>query len=360
MPEESNSVIMILLAIYYMKVRFNNDIYGHRFQVSYLERVLNQKVFSHAYIFTGPAAVGKKTLALTFLQALFCHKYQLVNKRKINSQSLENSVPCHSCQACQQIDKRIHPDLFYGQGIDKKTKISIEQIRNLRYFIQSKPLLGDYKAVLLDEAQNLSLPAANALLKTLEEPPPNTILILITNYISQLLPTIISRSQIIRFGWLTDEEMRKFLKKLQLDTLTSDLIIKLAAGRPGIVRHLLANPDALNKTMKLREEIITLLKSPLTDRLSQLNCILADLSPKNSNLDRKVAREIIEMIINLTRELIIVKFKTKAEPTGDLINMPNFSLSQLVKLQSVAISGLEYLEQNISTRLVLENILLRF
>jgi len=180
-----------------MKVRNLKEILKQEPAVNLLTLSLEKDRLSHAYLFTGPKGVGKETTAWAFLFHLFCEK--------------DKKNPCGECKACKKIEKEIHPDIriLYPE----KKEITIGQIRETIYFLRYRPLEADYKIIFIREADKMNLEAGNALLKSLEEPPPYAIFILLTENFSKLLPTIISRSQIVRFRNLPKEIIKEFLKK---------------------------------------------------------------------------------------------------------------------------------------------------
>jgi len=168
----------------------------------------------HAYLFVGASGAGLEKFASTFAQSLICNKLKDTNE------------PCGICQDCQWLLTE-HPNL---QVIDNSAEdsssnnISIESIRNLkRFFELSSHQIGGNKVILINNAESLTLNAANALLKILEEPPENSYLILTTNSISALLPTIISRCLIVSCPKPTNEEARQFLKLEGHENLSSQL-----------------------------------------------------------------------------------------------------------------------------------------
>jgi len=180
-----------------MKVRNLKEILKQEPAVNLLTLALKKERLSHAYLFTGPKGVGKETTAWAFLFHLFCEK--------------DRENPCGECRACKKLEKEIHPDvkIVYPE----KREITIGQIRETINFLRYRPLETQYKVILIREADKMNLEAGNALLKSLEEPPSYAIFILTTENFSKLLPTIISRSQIVRFRSLPKEVISEFLKK---------------------------------------------------------------------------------------------------------------------------------------------------
>jgi DNA polymerase-3 subunit delta' len=180
-----------------MKVKSLKEILKQEPAVNLLTLALKKNRLSHAYLFTGPKGVGKETTAWAFIFHLFCEK--------------DRENPCGECRACKKIEKEIHPDIqiIYPE----KKEITIGQIRETINFLRYRPLESQYKVILMKEAEKMNLEAGNALLKSLEEPPAYAIFILITENFSKLLPTVISRSQIVRFRSLPKEVISEFLKK---------------------------------------------------------------------------------------------------------------------------------------------------
>jgi DNA polymerase-3 subunit delta' len=152
-------------------------------------------------LFTGTAGVGKRTAARIVAMALNC-------RDRANSPG----NPCGRCQACRQIQSGNHPDvpLIEPRG----NLLRIDQIRSLLAALTMKPFSAKYRVVIIGDAQAMNPEAANALLKMLEEPPANTILILTALQKSDLLPTIVSRCRHIRFNPLNPEDLAALLKKV--------------------------------------------------------------------------------------------------------------------------------------------------
>ena len=186
-----------------------------------IQRALKNNYLPHAYIFHGPEGVGKRTLALTLAKSLNCL-------------NLKDDC-CDRCNSCYKINKGLHPDvrLLLPGG---KVSISIEQMRGeIRRTIYLKPLEGRRRVYIIDEAEKMTAEAANSLLKTLEEPPPNAILILLTTSYFSLLATIRSRCQALRFSSIRRKELKNFLgKKYGYSEEKASYISELSEGSVGI------------------------------------------------------------------------------------------------------------------------------
>ncbi len=160
------------------------DIKGQEDAVRRLKNaVLNNKA-AHAYIFAGPRSSGCLLMARNFAKALNC----------VSS----DNAPCDTCVSCVKIDKGAHPDVRILAPGSEDGGITVDQVRSIQSEIILKPYEGSHKVFIIEDAHRMNIAAANSFLKTLEEPPPDSILILITERPSDLTPTIVSRCQIIR------------------------------------------------------------------------------------------------------------------------------------------------------------------
>jgi len=170
---------------------------GQQHAIHQLRTALRSGHLAHAYLFSGIEGIGKCTVAVAFAKALNCHSHA--------------DDFCDNCVSCRKTGKQLHPDFFFIEP--DKNVIKIEQVRDIQKKIIFKPMEGRKKVVIIDQAEKLNLHAANCLLKTLEEPPDDTVLILVASTALPLLPTILSRCQSIRFAPLGAEAISSFLKR---------------------------------------------------------------------------------------------------------------------------------------------------
>ena len=177
-----------------------HGIKGHDELVERFRRAMKRGRIGGTYLFLGPPGVGKKLFALKLAQALLCEK-----------NSAESFDPCEVCHSCVQVTARTHPDVMMVSKPPEKTTIPLEMLigergqRNaegagLIGHLALKPYSGRHRVGIIDDADYFNAEGANALLKTLEEPPAQAVLILIGTSASKQLPTIRSRSQIVRFS----------------------------------------------------------------------------------------------------------------------------------------------------------------
>ena len=196
---------------------------------------------AHAYLFHGEPHIGKRTTALAFAKAALCRQ----GLSDTPSGNLEIGIPsksCKGCSSCQAVEAGNHPDIFPVQPDGSQIKIG--QIRRLREAISYKPLIGSRKWFIMEEADTLNPEAANAFLKTLEEPPDHSILVLITARPHLLLPTIRSRCQGIRFDLPPQAEIIKWLQAHRgMNPEEAKSLAMLSLGRIGIAAE--ADPASL-------------------------------------------------------------------------------------------------------------------
>lgn len=195
-----------------------SEIIGQKSAKKLLESALKRGRLAHSYLFVGPKGVGKKTTAHAFIYHLFC------------ASNFEK--PCGECLACKKLKKRLHPDLMVITP--EKRDIRIDTIRAIERFIRLRPLEAPFKVILIEKAEKMNLDAGNALLKSLEEPPNYVIFILLTDNLSKLLPTIISRSQVVRFHPLPRETIKQYLLiNKGLEEPLAETLAELSSGSLG-------------------------------------------------------------------------------------------------------------------------------
>ena len=167
------------------------DIIGHELPIAALRAAVAHERLAHAYLFHGEASIGKRLTAVRFAQALNCEEAS--DRSALDA--------CGSCRSCRQITAHTYPDFFTIEPDQEQVtpQIKIEQVRDIEHQVMYRPLIGARKICLIDEADRMTIGAANALLKTLEEPPDHSLFLLITSRPAALPATIRSRCQALRF-----------------------------------------------------------------------------------------------------------------------------------------------------------------
>ena len=229
------------------------SILGHECQVFYLNKLLGKGTFAHAYLFHGPAHVGKLTVAKLLASALHC---------SAKPQILE--AVCNECDVCRRIDEGVYPEVWIVDpkhslvsAKDKRRDIPIEDIRELKRLLSFAPVKDCWRVAIINEAERLSQEAANSFLKLLEEPGARTLFILITDS-PELVPlTIRSRVQPVRFSLVPRKRLEAFLARparVSSDgaregiaaPLREELLL-LSRGRPGLLLEFIRDEARLRK-----------------------------------------------------------------------------------------------------------------
>jgi len=265
-------------------------IVGHQRIWEYLVKSAKRDRLAHAYLFAGSAQVGKMTMALEFAKWLFCEENNLYDNLTLTLSSERRGnnkgLPCGKCHACLSIEQNQNPDVFIlsarqtdKNDVLKNVEIGIKEVRDLQHKLSLSPYEFSHKIAIIEEAAVLSDEAASALLKTLEEPSSHSLIILISSFWQTVLPTIISRCQLIKFLPVAEGEMLNKLKNFNPPTSLCVMgvntgrnlqkAVKLSAGRPGRAINFLREPERLADQEKEIEIFEKLLNSPLVWRLEQ-------------------------------------------------------------------------------------------
>ena len=220
---------------------------GHERIWNFLTQSVANERLAHAYLFVGSSGLGKKKAAVEFAKLLQCDNPK---------DSPKNTAPCQECRNCILIERNQHPDVLLIESLSgqdhvnendkpiKAQEIKIEQIRFLQHQVSLSPYSGRRKIVIIDSAEQMTQEAANCLLKTLEEPPQKSVLVLISSAWQRLLATIISRCQLIKFLPVKSELIIKGLEDLGGKNKAKILqAARFACGRPGVAVRILNEPQ---------------------------------------------------------------------------------------------------------------------
>jgi len=207
------------------------DILGHEWAVDMLRQHIAGGQLRHAYLFTGPKGVGRRTMALRFAQAINCPKPK------------SPGVPCRECRICKQIEAMQQADLSVVQAEIEGGVIKVGSVRELRHALSLTPYEAPYRIALLLRFEEANDNAQNALLKTLEEPNPRVVLLLTADMAEHLLPTIESRCEVLRLRPMPLEELAKALEERGTAADEARTLAHISGGKPGTALRLLAEPQ---------------------------------------------------------------------------------------------------------------------
>lgn len=221
------------------------EIIGHTTVVELLKRALANQRVSHAYLFVGVRGIGKELTAVQFAKALNCLNLP--------------DDSCGECRSCRKFASGNHPDFTIIRPVENS--IGIEQIRELQKDLVYKPYESAWKVYIIDDADRMTLESANSLLKTLEEPPQYAVIIMISSRKDGILPTIVSRCQMMQFHKLSRDEVRTYLDR-QEPTLTGqvtlDEVVLLADGSIGQAGQLMADGEIWDQRKKILDFLLNL------------------------------------------------------------------------------------------------------
>ena len=324
------------------------DIIGHTAAKALLRSAIMQDRVAHAYLFHGDDRIGKRLLALRLAQALLCETLP----------ADQEPDGCGACRACRQVEARIHPDFMVIEPDREQAnpQIKIELIRDIEHQMIYRPLIGDRKICLIDDADRMTIGAANALLKTLEEPPAHSLFILISSRPYAMPATIRSRCQALRLTppAQTQVEAAVILKR-ELPPADAQFLAVLSDGQLG--RALECNLEQARN----RQKEFSLIFSP--KGLQSFSTILASAETL-AKADR--ALEAFDWLMRWLRDVLLLAVGAGSDHV--------LNLDQRTDMQALAdgldidelldlISDLEKLERqanrNLNLQMALETILLR-
>lgn len=328
-----------------------DSLVGHEWAIEVLRSAIQFDRVGHAYLFTGPDQVGKTTIAKVFAQALNCTAEDLGDR------------PCGRCRSCLLIESERHPDIRLVAG-EKSGRgnitLKIDQIRQLQQDLNLTATEARYQVAIIQKINTASLGAANAFLKTLEEPPPNVVLILTANDAETLLPTIPSRCRTINLRPLPVNVILDALRqRWSVEPERARLLAHLSGGRIGWALKHAADDEALSR----REEHL----GWLTGTFNQSRVERFTRAEKLAKDPEELA-DILRTWLSWWRDLVLIS--AGGSENDALINIDR--IEELRACSESLVNGkameclqqteqsITYLEQNANVRLVIENLLLGY
>src|SRR5690606_20419708 len=316
----------------------NWQVDGHDWAVEHLRKSMANGRVRHAYLFLGTESVGKETLARGFAMALNC--------------THPDVHPCGECSSCHRIQSGNHPDVLYSQSDPNTGVLKIEEIRQMTGRIALKPFEGRYRIAIFPNFDHAQPRAQDALLKTLEEPPPHAILILLATSAENILPTITSRSQMIHLRPVPVQTIyRVLMEKHGADEQTAALIAHISGGRIGWALNALHNPDVLAAREEQLDGLEQVLQSNRAGRFS-----IAEALSK----DKQSLFPLLELWLTFWRDLVLLCEGSSLEPSNvdradTLDKLSRYvAADEALKALNATQTALKTLQTNANTRLTLE------
>ena len=321
----------------------NWDLTGHEWAVDMLKKHIVHETTRHAYLLAGPPGLGRRTLAVRFAQALNCPT------------PVETGIACGVCRDCKQIESMKHADLTIVQSDSEGGILKVDQIREARKTLILKPFMSKYRVALFLRFHEANDNAANALLKTLEEAPSYAVLILTADNPEQLLPTILSRCEVLRLRPLRVGEVQKALEGRGVETSRARLIAHISGGRMGYAIRLIENDTLLERREERLNDLLTLLPASRVEKFAY-----ADKLSK----DKDAMRQTISFWLSYWRDVMLRAAQAETPLVNVDRNLEIENLAGKMDLSSARTvvggleNALEKLERNVNPRLLAEVLLL--
>ncbi len=324
--------------------------FGHDGAVDTLKRSLQSGRVAHSYLVSGPRQVGKMTLALDLCRAVNC---------------LGDERPCGDCNQCRRIERSLHADVHVvgvggsGGGARARASIGIDQVREVQREAALKPFEGASRCFVFDGAERMTVEAANSLLKTLEEPPPQVLIILLAVQADALLTTLVSRCRVLELRPVPASDIsRRLVDAHGVDASDADEIARLSAGRPGWAIEAVASPELREAAAERLQAIEETLRNGIEGRFAYAARMASAFSR-----DRETGREELALWLAWWRDALVARegldelATYRRDATASITGAMSES-DVMGAIKAVLETG-RLLERNVNPRLAFESMMLR-
>ena len=321
----------------------NWDLIGHEWAVDMLKKHVINGTTRHAYLFCGPPGLGRRTLALRFAQALNC------------TSPSDAGIPCGQCRDCKGIEAMQHADLSIVQAESEGGTLKVDQIREMRKTMILKPYMSRFRVAIFLRFHEANDNAANALLKTLEEAPSYAVLILTADNPEQLLPTIVSRCEVLRLRSSSIDEVKKDLESKGIANEQARLIAHISGGRTGYAHRLIEDEVLLDTREERLNDLLTLLSASRVEKFKYADKLARDKDAMRLAITFWLSywRDVMLRTTQANTTLVNVDRNMEIE---DIAGRVDLSIAR--KVVTNLENAIEKMDKNVNPRLLAEVMLL--
>jgi DNA polymerase III subunit delta' len=334
---------------------------GNEHIIDFLSRSIINREVASSYIFSGPDNLGKTRIAKYFAKSLLCD----------NLDSEKGKLPCEDCPSCSQfiLDRKngsgttetaiVHSDFFFINRQKDKKNISIDDIRNLIRSLGLSPFFNSYKVGVIKHAESLSLEAANALLKTMEEPKEKVVIILISTDLEALPLTIRSRCQALNFHLVKPDIIYDYLlKDLGATRSQAKDLSKLSLGRPALAAKWLENKESLDAYIERADTFLNFFREDINERIESYEKLIP--SDTKGPAASKLTERIIDVWTALLRDELLIEnghhdlvhYHFGEKSLADI--KKSLNVSKIIQINKTLSEARQFLKNNVSPKLALE------
>lgn len=272
------------------------DLIGHEWAVDVLRQHIKGGATRHAYLFAGAESVGKRTLALRFAQALLCE-----------ARGSDGNY-CGKCRACERVVSGQHPDVHL---VEEEGGLKVDSVRELQRVLALSPFESQRRVAILPEIDTATNSAANALLKTVEEPPGHVVLLLTGTSASAILPTIVSRCEVLSLRPVPYGEIVQGLVGRGVTQEAADLASARSEGLPGVALNLVEDEAEGRRRQRLVEDGLRLVELSRVERFEYVHDLTDD---RHLEVNRKASTDALSQWLGLWRDVLHAQHGLEVDP----------------------------------------------
>lgn len=278
-----------------------SNIIGHEFVKKFILLSLQKNRIAHAYLFVGPKAVGKFKFAVEFAKIIQCG-IGYADKADEQTAARGEKIESGADPDVLLVDNSFSKSVKDEDDLNGQKTVSVGDVRKIEYHLSLSPYYSKYKIAIVRSAHNFTAEAANAFLKTMEDPRGNSIIILIADNVNFLPKTLISRSQMIRFGIAREKVISNFLARKGARAEEAEKISRISGGKPGVALDFWKNPEKLQDYCDKEKEFHRFINGSLDEKFAIIEKIAAE--------DGKSA-DILDLWLGYSRDCLIDKYAFK-------------------------------------------------